>query len=117
MCISFIKIEGMFVIDEIAVLVEKLNKNNFQVFAFHHQLLHKGHQPVGWRAKRRHSETCVAVSETSGWSHVAITKSCGLSIAMSFMSCELNHITSILEVDQDNLLQRRLIHSNRLQIL
>jgi hypothetical protein len=31
-----------------------------------------------------HSETCEAVSETSGWSHDAGTKPCGLSLDMSF---------------------------------
>ena len=46
-----------------------------------HQLLHKGHQPAGCRAKPRHSETCVAVSECrAGGAPVAITKPCGLSL-------------------------------------
>jgi len=35
---------------------------------------------LGARRGRRHSETCVAVSETSGWSPAAITKPYGLSI-------------------------------------
>ena len=34
---------------------------------------------LGAKRRRRHSETCEAVSETSGWSPVAITKPRGLS--------------------------------------
>jgi hypothetical protein len=46
-----------------------------------------GANPPG---RRKHSKTCEAVLETSGWSPVAITKPCGLSFAM-----QLNKLVNI----------------------
>jgi len=41
--------------------------------------IHRDISRSGAKRRRRHSETCVAVSETSGWSPVARTKPSGWS--------------------------------------
>jgi len=40
---------------------------------------------LGAKRRRRHSETCEAVSETSGWSPVAKTKPSGLSVDINLV--------------------------------
>lgn len=83
---SFTKFKNDFLVIRLRLVEIVVKKYSFQVFALS-QLLHKGHQLVGCQAKRRHSETCLAVSETRGWSLVALRKPGGLSIAMSFTKC------------------------------